>query len=389
MRSILRSIGLILTLAGVVAAQATGSSVFSYSFGKGGSEAKTAAVHLEAWIGKGILDKFPCVDQMDMDSVVAILDNERQRQMLSGDADDAILENVASSIGADYIIVVRGTTMENGKTYLNVVVMDTRTGRAVVRRSGEPASGEALVDVMLGLEKQVLQDISGLFKGKCTPHWSGTITFTYKYETREQKDERFPGGDKGVNTRSYLSTWMTENTIQAILNGKGGEDPNKSSATVIHRFKHTDQHIVNENIATWCRPPNANSYWKRLVNKESEIGTDQGEASSVETVWVTINRSNGTYKISVKYPAVKATSKREITATGVACFDAKPSSAVSTGDAGPGSAEYLKDGNEEVTGEFDPKNPDVLSGTTTTGDDTSGRYTVKWNLRLVKPKSSK
>ena len=37
---------------------------------------------------------------------------------------------------------------------------------------------------------------------------------------------------------------------------------------------------------------------------------DQGEASSVETVWVTINRSNGTYKISVKYPAVKATSKR-------------------------------------------------------------------------------
>jgi len=182
---------------------------------------------------------------------------------------------------------------------------------------------------------------------------------------------------------------MTENTIQAILTGKGGEDPNKSSATVIHRFKHTDQHIVNENFAAWCRPPNANSYWKRLVNTESEIGTDQGEASSVETVWVTINRSSGTYKISVTYPAVKATSNRSITASGVSCFETKPSSAISTGEPGPDSAEYLKEGREEVTGEFDPKNPDVLSGTTTSGDETNGLYTVKWNLRLVKPKSTK
>ena len=33
-----------------------------------------------------------------------------------------------------------------------------------------------------------MQDMAGMLKGKCTPHWSGTVTFKYKYETAEELD---------------------------------------------------------------------------------------------------------------------------------------------------------------------------------------------------------
>lgn len=389
MRSTLTMLGLIILLTGMVSAQATAPSIFSYNFGKGGGEAKSAAAGLENMIGKGLLDQFPCVDQMDMDSVMALLDVARQKELLGGEPDNEALRNVGASLGADYIIVVKATTMGNGQTYINVVVLDSRSARTVANRDGPPASGNGLSDLMNSLSKQILQDMGSLLKGKCTPHWSGTVTFKFKYESREEKTEKFPAGDKSQNTRKYLSTWTTENFIQAMLNSRKGEDPNVTKALVVHRYTHRDEHIVNEDEATWCRPKGANSFWKRLTNRESTIGDEQGEATSLETVSVDIDKANGTYKISVKYPAVRTKSHREITATGVGCFETNPKSEVTDDEGSPEAAAYIIDGIDEVWGQIDPKNPDVLSGTKTTGDATSGIHTVTWNLRLVKPKTSR
>lgn len=389
MRTILSGLGLVLVLVGAVAAQVNAPSVFTYTFGQGSGEGKSAASKLENQIGIGLLNQFPCVDQMDFDSAVSILDLERKRQLLTGEPNDDLLQNIASSIGATYLIVIKTIPMGDGKTFVSIKVLDTRTGRAVANRVGDPASGNALLDVVDSLTNQILQDIASLLKGRCTPRWSGTITLEYKYETKEEKTETFPGGDKSKNTRSYISLWRTENFIHAMLNSREGEDPNRAKAVVVHRFTHRDEHIVNENEAAWCRPKAGNSFWKRLSNRQSDIGDEQGEARSNETVWVNIDKTNGTFTISVKYPAVTTTSHREITATGIACFDAKPSSAISNGEGSPESGAYTIEGIEKISGEIDPKNPDVLVGHKTTGDKTSGIHTVTWNLRLLKPKSSR
>lgn len=389
MRSTLKLFGMMILLGGMAAAQNTAPSTFSYSYGKGSQAAKDIAYHLESSIEGKLLKQFPCVDQMDMGGVIALLDLERQKELLGAEPNNDTLKNIGASLGADYIIVVRVTTLPNGQMYINVVVLDSRTARQVANRDGHPASGDAAVDLMETIAEQILTDMAGLLKGKCTPHWSGTVTFKFRYETLEDKTETFPGGDKSVNTRAYHSSWLTENYIEALLSAKGGADQNETKARVVHRYTHRDEHIVNENEAAWCRPKGANSFWKRLSNRESDIGDEQGEATSTETVWVTIDEVNGTYKISVKYPAVKTTSRREITATGVSCFDSKPSSAIADAEGSPESSAYVIDGTKEVRGVLDPKNPDVLSGTTTTGDKTSGIHTVTWNLRLVKPKSSR
>lgn len=388
MRSTLTFFCLIFLLYGTAAAQTSAPSVFSFNVGKGGSEAKSAAVSLENMIGMGLLDQFPCVDQMDMDGVRALLDVERQKELLGSEPNNDTLRTVGAAVGADYIIVVRATMMGNGQTYVNVMVLDSRTGSQVANRDAA-ASGNALFDLMNTLSKQILKDMAGRLDGKCTPHWSGTVTFKFKYESVEDKTESFPAGDKSINTRNYHSSWVTENIIEAMLNSKGRNDANQSKAVVVHQFSHRDEHIVNENESTLCRPKGANSIWKRLTNRESDIGNEQGEAKSVETVWVTIDKSSGSYKISVKYPAVKTKSHREINATGVGCFDSKPSSAVSDGEGSPDSSGYIIDGIEEVRGVIDPKNPDILIGTTTSGDATTGIHTVTWNLRLVKPKRSR
>ncbi|CAN5316079.1 hypothetical protein BH10ACI3_BH10ACI3_11770 [soil metagenome] len=389
MRSILTILCLIFLVAGAAVAQATAPSVFLYDFGKGGGDSTMAAHTLENMIGIGLLNQFPCVDQMNIDGVRALLGLERMKELIGAEPNNDTLKNVGASLGAQYVIVVTATTMPNGQTYVDVVVFDSRTGRAVARRDGPPTSGDALNGLIESLSAQVLKDMAGLLKGKCTPHWSGMVTFKFKYESIEDKAESFPGGDKSTNTRNYHSSWLTEDFIQAMVYSKGSDDQNQAQALVVHRFNHRDEHIVNENEATWCRPKGANSIWKRLGNRESDIGVEQGEAESKETVWVTIDKSSGTYKFSVKYPAVRTKSHREITALGVGCFESKPTSAVSDGEGSPESSAYIIDGTNEVRGTLDPKNPDVLIGTTTTGDETSGIHTIIWNLRLVKPKSSR
>lgn len=389
MRPISMTLVLIVFFAIAATAQTTAPSVFTYRYAKNGGEAQTAAVRLETQIGIGLMKQFPCVDQMDLDSVAAILDVERKRQLLTGEANDALIQNIASSLGAKYLIVINAVPMGNGQTFLSVKVLDTVKARSVANRVGTPASGDDLFAAIDSLARQILDDISALLKGSCTPHWSGTVTFDFKYESKEDKTETFPGGDKSANTRSYHSLWRTENLIQAMLNSPAGDDPNQSKAIVVHRFTHRDEHIVNEDLASWCRPKQGNSFWKRLGNKQSEIGDEQGEARSTETIWINIDKTNGTYKISVKYPAVKTKSHREITATGVSCFDAKPSSAVSDGEESPESSAYIVSGIDEIYGELDPKNPDMLVGKKVTGDETGGVLTVTWNLRRVKPRPSR
>jgi hypothetical protein len=383
MRSILTIFGLIILIAGTAAAQ-TAPSIFSYNYGQGSGEAKSAASYLQNSITKGLLDQFPCVDQTDIDAVKALLDLERQRELL-GNPDDQVLSNIGASLGADDIIVVRATTIGNGQTYLSVKVQNTRTATTVASRDSAPASGDALVDAMESVSKQILQDLAGILKGKCTPHWSGTVTFNFKLEIKDDKDEKSPGGD----TTATHTLWLTENVIEAMLKSKGGDDPNETKAVVVHRFTHRDESIVADTRSVPCWPPNGAAYNKKITNKQSTIVNEQGDANTAQTVWVSVDRSDGSYTITVPYPAVKTTSHREYTETGVGCFEAKPLSAISNGEASPEAATYAVDGTEEIKGVLDPKNPDILAGTRTTGDRASGIRTVTWNLRLVKPRSSK
>jgi len=59
--------------------------------------------------------------------------------------------------------------------------------------------------------------------------------------------------------------------------------------------------------------------------------------------------------------------------------------AISSGENSVFASGYMKAGSD-ITGKVDPKNPDILAGTLTMGNDDVGIETVKWNLRRVRPK---
>jgi hypothetical protein len=174
--------------------------------------------------------------------------------------------------------------------------------------------------------------------------------------------------------------------IEVLLQSEGAEDLRQTKARVVHRYVHRDEHIVTESIAARCRPRGANPFWKIVSNKESTIGDEQGETSSVETVWVNVDRSNGSYTISVKHPVLVTKTHGEITGTGVSCFEATPTSEISNGGGSPESSAYREAQILEIRGEGSPKDLDFLAGKTTTGDPETGEFTLTWNLKLVRPK---
>jgi hypothetical protein len=359
--------------------------MFVYSYGDK-AVAELIADSLLGEIGKGLHDQYPCVEHTSEADVRDLLKWMKLGELLGNDPDQTALENIANMIGARYVMVIVALTQPDGKISSSVKVIDRQTGQTLASGQEPSTDGESALENTIRLAKQILQDLSSVFKGRCEPYWAGTITSSIKYQSQETKSEKFPAGSGKMNTRTYVSSWRTEDVIEARLQSEGAEDLKQMKARVVHRYIHQDQHIVTEESFLWCRPRGANPFWKTVSNKESNTGDEQGETNSIETVWVNVDKSNGSYAISVKHPVLITKTHGETTATGVSCFDAKPTSKISTGEGSPESSAYREAGIVEIRGEADPKSLDILSGKKTTGNPTDGELTLTWNLRLVKPK---
>lgn len=380
----------LLTLfAGAVLAQGKGSSVMLYSYGEKGTDAEAMAHLVRDQIGIG-LEQYPCIDQMDDASLAALLGWERWKQILGQEPNDEMLKDAAGAVGARYIILITTTNMPNGTTYTTVKILDTATNQTAASRETGQVSANDGVAAADALAKQILQELAGIFKGQCEPHWTGTITYTYKYETKETKTVSNKGGADEINITANISDYAAlENTIEAVLQPMSqGTEGSKTMSRVVHKYIYRYEHIVNSTSSVRCRPPGANSYYKQTSGSSREINDERGENTATLPVWIYLNEKTGKYTISVNYPALTTKRNEERSGISNAC-NPKQFSETSAGEGSPQSEAYTQSGSFTADGQTDPKNPGVLSGKKVTGELEYGQSTMTWNLRLVTPKKNR
>ena len=198
-------------------AQATVPSILISSSAKQGTEAATVADYLKTKVLADLQEQYPCVDVVTDDGIRAVLDLERQRELLGG-GDDALLGNIANSLGAQTLITIT-VTMVGAQTFMNVSTIDSATGKPSGHYGQNSASGDAALDGAESLAKQVVNGLPN-FKGQCDAHWNGSIT----WETRESAGNRTrnptrgdgPPTASGINpppSPPIAGNWMKSSTF--------------------------------------------------------------------------------------------------------------------------------------------------------------------------------
>ena len=366
-------------------------SVFIHSAAKPGGGAPTIATYLAGQIAKGLMSQFPCVDQMDDEGARALLNLERERQLLGVDTGDAALQAIAGALGANYLVYVNATTLPNGQTVVSAKVIDLRTARPVANRIAPPAAGDNALDAAESVAQSLMQDLAAVFKGQCQPHWTGTFSIAFEQKSGSSKKSFDRGGAEAINiTTNRAQSTRLLNLIEGILQpmSLGSEDLHRPKARVTHKFQYHDELTSSASFSQLCR--GGGSHYVSANRKESDITEETGQNATEETVYIGVDPGRGTFEISSQFPAITTQSRHESNLTPASCTgQAQNKQEVSTSEGSPLSEAYRAANSLSINGKIDPANPDYLTGSKVSGDLENGQTTIRWNLRLVKPKGRK
>lgn len=388
---------LLLFLAAAVIAQNKGDSIFAFNGAKPNTEDYAAANYALNQFLIGLMDQYPCVDQLSDSDLAALIGLERMKELLGAEREgqtlDERLKEIAGAVGARYAVRFTATTLPNGQMVISAVMFDTQTGRMIANILEQSGDAKSKLQTAESVAKNLFQNLSGILKNQCEPHWTGTISVAYKQEKADNRTlfERGGGNAKDITTNVTEST-RTANIIEAVLQPmtQGFEGTKKTMARVVHKFEYRYQYIRRQTLTVTCRAPGQNTRWRQTNAENSEITDENGEKTAISTVWVYVYGNSGNYEISVEYPALTTqwrTENKNTPAGG--CENPEPSIMLLNGEDSPLSRSYIEAGSTKISGQIDPKNPDVLAGSEITGDLENGQTTIKWNLRLVKPKQKK
>lgn len=326
---------------------------------------------------------------LDQSGAAALLDWERMRQLLGQEPTPDILSQIGGAIGARYVINVSATALPNGTIYMQVVVMDTTTGRAVVRKDTPPTDSANIPSKIDTLTSDILKDMAGLLGGVCDEHWTGTINFLYKYEESPAgagKDGITPANAK-VNVTTMFQTKSAMDNVLVSLRPLtlGAERADRPKARITRHFEYKFNNRSDQKTEVRCRPRGANSYIRTTNAYSTEQMNESGDATSNTVVY--INLSGNKYEIKAQVPELVTKWQMEtVQQIPGGCEDPPPVKASSNGTNSVFASGY-KVAAIDIRGEFDPKHPDVLTGELRNGNADVGVTTITWNLKRVRPKS--
>lgn len=377
--------------------QGTGSSVFAFNGAKPNTEEQAAANYALNQFLIGLMNQYPCVDTMSDSDVAALIGWERWKELLGtereGQTLDERLKQIAGGMGGRYTAVFTATALPNGQIVISAIIYDNLTGKMVANRLEQSGGGKDKLQTAESVAKNLLADLSGILKNKCDAHWTGTVSFAYKQEKADNRTlfERGGGNAKDITTNVTEST-RTANIVEAVLQPmtEGFEGTKKTMARVVHKFEYHDEYLRKQTLSVTCRAPGQNMRWRQTNASDSNITDEKGEKTAIMTVWVNVYNDSGKFEISVDYPALTTRWHNESkNAPAGGCQNPEPGIVILDGEVSPYSSGFVESGRIEISGQIDPKKPDVLTGSKIEGDLENGQTTIKWNLRLVNPNKKK
>jgi|GEM_PF-6807391 len=368
-------------------AQGNGSSLMIYNKAKPGTEDNSVGNAFEQALIKGLEDKYPCVDWMNEKTLFDAIQKLREQETLTGELDEKALAELGQSVGATFIIIVRVFTMPNGQTTVSARVIDGKNARLVADRLEQSASGDGSYSAAQSVAQNILQDLSGAFRGECEARWTGTITYTQKTlkETDENRD--LTKIEKVHVTYSEKYDQTVSVTLQPMANGgKVNFFTNGHQSMTMSRVSRKHVYHVEENVIETgeeaCRQRGANPFRKQYTSTHKKLIDEQGERTETLPVEITILTDTGRFEIKVPTPELLLKKKESHDGVRDFCVPQPFSENKPSERTDPSSFFNFE-------GQLDPKNPNVLTGRRVTGTLETRQYTIVWNLHLVQPKKKR
>ena len=364
--------------------QGTGDSVFIINQTTTNNEAGVVADYLAGEIGEGLQDKFPCVDYSSPEDVKAVLDAARDKELLTGELSQEQLANIAGSIGARYIVLVSVTVLPNGQAIVNARLLDTKTTSTLADESETAANAEAAFENAESVAKKLMNAFSGIFKNRCEPHWTGTITYTRLVQTSTKTENPEGAGTRGrvvrtSETKSKNLSATASIMLQPMTLGFSGRF--SSQARVSQNYRYLEEYAENQAGEIPCREPGRNTFYKKVTGDIKITQTDSGSETYVVTVFIRFYE-DGRYTIQATGKTIKVTGRIERSGNEAGC---RPTPFSSVRETLRDEGFYYID----LKGQVDPKNPNLLTGKKVEGDVETGQSTWTWSLRLVDPAQKK
>jgi len=166
---------------------------------------KSAASYLtyfESQFSIGLKNKIPCASYLSQSDVVAILDWERQKELL-GVGDVNQLSNIAEAMKCNYLVHLRIRVFEN-TTMIDAFIVKKGQDKVISRIAESAPNGDESLDAIENLSKQVVDELHQYNSQLCREKtWTGTIKIEqHTYEKLLNADDPSkPGG----STKSDLS----------------------------------------------------------------------------------------------------------------------------------------------------------------------------------------
>lgn len=370
----------------LIAAQ-NGSSVMIYNRAKPATEENSVGNVFEQAFLKNLEDKFPCVDWMNEKTLFSEIQKLREKETLTGELDEKALAALGESVNAAYIVVVRVYTLPNGQIVVSARIIDGKGAAVLADQIAQSGSGDAAYNSARTVAQKLLQDLSAKLRGECDAHWTGTITYIQKTfkEKRETNEITKTNKSEVFNYENYehkldvlLQPMASGSKTNFFDNGQESMIMSRISRIFTNRYEQT----VTETGEQTCRQRGANPIRQPFKSTDTKIIDEQGEKT--ETLPVSITVFTDTKKFRIKMPTPEIIIKKTEDHHGVRDFcTLQPFNEQKTADRTE-IASYF-----DFDGQFDPKNPDVLQGEKTNGTLETRQYTIKWNLRMVRPSKKK
>jgi hypothetical protein len=144
--------------------------------GEASSEAAAIARQMEVFTAEALSDQFPCSSSLTTDDVGALLNWERQRDLL-GNPSPENLAAIAASLGTQTLIDYQVTQIGDRVTVTGTA-MSSANGKTLARKTVALPQGDGMVDAMEAFAKEFAGSM-GQASPKCKGGWKGTISVEF------------------------------------------------------------------------------------------------------------------------------------------------------------------------------------------------------------------
>lgn len=195
---------------------------------------KAAASYLtyfESQFSIGLKNKIPCASYLSQSDVVAILDWERQKELL-GVGDINQLSNIAEAMKCDYLVHLRIRVLEN-TTIIDAFMVKKGQDKVITRIAESVPNGDEALDAIENLSKQLVDELNQYNSQLCPEKiWTGTI------EIEEHTNLKIPNkdpGKPGASGKSNLSVHCEVNNdvAQCTVNYSDQLTGSEGNATTV------------------------------------------------------------------------------------------------------------------------------------------------------------